>query len=145
MGKMNWGRLILGGIVAGVIIDVSEGLLNGVILMKDWAEAMKALGKAEAGPMQLVGFNVYGLLLGLSAIWLYAAIRPRYGAGPKTAVCAGLAMWFIAYALGSGAGMIMEIFPMRLMAIGILWGLFEIVIATLAGAWFYKEEPASAF
>ena len=26
-------------------------------------------------------------------MWLYAAIRPRYGPGPKTAALAGLALW----------------------------------------------------
>jgi len=145
MGQINWARVILGGIVAGVIIDISEGVLNGVVLMQDWADAMKALGKPEAGPMQIAWFNVYGLVLGLTAIWLYAAIRPRYGAGPKTAVCAGLAMWFIAYALGSAAGMIMGIFPSNLMIIGMIWGLFEMVIATVAGAKLYKEEPVKAF
>jgi hypothetical protein len=31
-------------------------------------------------------------------MWLYAAIRPRYGPGPKTAAVAGFALWFI----GSG-------------------------------------------
>ena len=30
-------------------------------------------------------------LVGILLIWLYAAIRPRYGAGPGTAVLAGVA------------------------------------------------------
>jgi hypothetical protein len=34
-------------------------------------------------------FNATGFLIGIFAIWLYAAIRPRHGPGPKTAVCAG--------------------------------------------------------
>ena len=34
--------------------------------------------------------------LGIAAVWLYAAIRPRYGAGPRTAVIAGLAVWVMA-------------------------------------------------
>ena len=40
-------------------------------------------------------------LIGLFAGWLYAAIRPRYGAGPKTALCAGLFVWFLGYLLTS--------------------------------------------
>ncbi|HSE60477.1 MAG TPA: hypothetical protein VLA99_17380 [Nitrospiraceae bacterium] len=31
----------------------------------------------------------------LSALWLYAAIRPRFGAGPKTALYAGLGVWVL--------------------------------------------------
>ena len=29
-------------------------------------------------------FTVWGFLVGIFAVWLYAAIRPRYGAGAKT-------------------------------------------------------------
>ncbi len=36
MGKINWTRVILGGLVAGVIINVFESVLNGVILTKIW-------------------------------------------------------------------------------------------------------------
>jgi hypothetical protein len=37
MGKINWTRVILGGVVAGAIINVFEYLLNAVVLAKDWA------------------------------------------------------------------------------------------------------------
>jgi hypothetical protein len=46
MGKINLGRVILGGIVAGIVIDIFEGVLNGVVLEKQWADAMTALGKS---------------------------------------------------------------------------------------------------
>jgi len=32
MGKINWVRVILGGVVAGMIINIFEHLLNGVNL-----------------------------------------------------------------------------------------------------------------
>lgn len=48
---------------------------------------MKALGKPELSINQIVGFNITGLAYGIFIVWLYAAIRPRYGAGPKTARC----------------------------------------------------------
>ena len=40
MGKINLGRVILGGIVAGIVIDIFEGVLNGVVLAKQWADVM---------------------------------------------------------------------------------------------------------
>jgi hypothetical protein len=36
------------------------------------------------GGAQLAMFIAWGFLVGIVAIWLYAGIRPRYGAGPKT-------------------------------------------------------------
>ncbi len=44
MGKINWGKVVLGGLLAGVIIDVVEGILEGVILGPEWRQAMQALG-----------------------------------------------------------------------------------------------------
>ena len=35
------------------------------------------------------------VVMGIGLIWLYAAIRPRYGPGPRTAAIAGFVMWLI--------------------------------------------------
>jgi hypothetical protein len=77
MGKINWNRVILGGLVAGVIINIFEYVLNGVILAKDMEAATSALGR-QVGGSALAMFTVWGFLVGIFAVWLYAAIRPRY-------------------------------------------------------------------
>jgi hypothetical protein len=87
MGKINWPRVILGGIVAGLIINLFEFILNGVILAEDMNAAISALGRHLGGP-ELLMFTTWAFLVGIFAVWLYAAIRPRYGAGPKTALAA---------------------------------------------------------
>ena len=141
MPRINLLRVLLGGVAAGVVIDAGEAVLNGVILDQQWRAAMEALGKSSTmNAGQMAAANLYGLMLGIFAIWLYAAIRPRYGAGPRTAICAGMAVWFVAYVLGMLSGTIFEMFPMRLALTAIAWGLPEIVLATLAGAWLYREE-----
>ena len=83
--------MILGGLAAGLIINVIESVLNGVILAKDMEAAISALGR-QMGGGALAMFIAWGFLVGIFAVWLYAAIRPRYGAGPKTAACAGAAV-----------------------------------------------------
>src|SRR5580704_5472242 len=95
MGKINVGRLILGGIVAGIAIDLLDYLVDGIWLAPRWANDMALLGKTEFSQVQLIWFNVIGLLTGIAAIWIYAAIRPRFGAGIKTAIIAGVAVWII--------------------------------------------------
>ena len=74
--------------------NVGETLLNGYLIMPQYAERMMAYGVPES-PYSVPIFAVYGFLLGIVAVWLYAAIRPRFGPGPKTAAMAGLAVWFI--------------------------------------------------
>ena len=142
--SINWKKVILGGLLAGLLINVVEFVVNGWLLKENWAAAMKVIPYAEPmGVLQMVALNVSGFVVGIFTIWLYAAIRPRYGAGPKTAACAGAAVWTLGYLLASVTPMVMHLFPRRLMAIGIAVGLVELIVAAVVGAAVYKEEPAS--
>ena len=141
MGKVNLSRVILGGVLAGVIINFSEFLLNEKVMKTQWEEAMKALGKSmpTSGSAMMV-WIVWGFVVGIAAVWLYAAIRPRYGAGPATAVRAGLAVWFFTCLLTSIAMQNLGLFPMSMLML--VWVLVESIVATVAGAWLYKESAA---
>jgi MFS family permease len=141
MGKINWTRVILGGLVAGFIINVFESVLNGVILAKHIEAAISALGRQMSGGAAAL-FIAWGFLVGIFAIWLYAAIRPRYGAGPKTAACAGAAVWGLGYLLAAATPLALHLFPRRIIAIGLAVGLVEVIIGTLVGGWLYREETA---
>ena len=100
-----------------------------------------ALGKpAQLSADAIVIFNIWGLRLGIAAVWLYAAIRPRYGAGPTTAIRAGLFTWAVAVFLANLGNYPLGLFPTRLLVITSIVALVEIVVATLVGAWLYKEE-----
>jgi hypothetical protein len=141
MGKVNWVRVILGGLLTGVIINVFEFILNGLLLAKDMQAAISALGK-QMGGGQLLMFAAWGFLVGIFAVWLYAGIRPRYGAGLKTALCAGLAVWCLGYLLADVTPLALKLFPIRLTVIGLAVGLVEDSVGTLADAWLYREQTA---
>lgn len=139
MGKINLGRVILGGLVAGVVINVFEYVLNGIVLADQWTDLMKSLNRPALDMTAIVEFNVFGFVSGLVALWTYAAIRPRFGEGPKTAIYAALLTWVTVYVLSDSMPTIMGVFPMPMTSMLIGVGLAEIVLATLAGAYFYKE------
>ena len=139
MGKINGARVILGGLAAGVIINISEYLLNGVILAKDMDAAVSSLNR-QMGGAQIAMFTVWAFLIGMVAVWLYAAIRPRYGAGPKTAITAALAVWCLGYLLAAVTPLALKLFPVSVMIIGLVVGLVEVIVATLVGAKIYREE-----
>lgn len=140
MGKINLGRVIMGGLLAGLVINIGEFVLNAPILGKDWDAAMGELGRTAIGGQQIAVFVVMGFFLGITAVWTYAAVRPRMGPGPKTAICAGSLIWALAYLYPSIGYLVLDLFPSRLIWIGLIWGLVEIPLATVAGAWLYKEE-----
>lgn len=142
MGKINWGRVILGGLLAGLVMNIGEAALHAGLLGEDTRALLEQRGvSAEGDPARLSMLVVMTFVLGIAAVWLYAAIRPRYGPGPKTALCAGLAVWLFAHLwagvyLGAGFG---DLIPAKLAWLPVLWGFFEAPIGTLAGAWVYKE------
>ena len=140
MGKINIGRVVLGGLLAGVVLNIGEFILNVALLEEQWKAAMESLNRAQVGDAAVVWFNLWGIVMGIAIVWTYAAMRPRFGAGPKTAIIVGLALWFMLWVLGFGSSMIMGLYPTILVLITLVWGLFEVPIATVAGAWLYKEE-----
>ena len=144
MAHTNKSRVLLGGLLAGVVINISEFITNGVILKADWGQAMQALGKAPAPSGSAIAiYNVWGFLAGIAAVWIYAAIRPRYGSGAGTAVRAGIATWGLAVLLANLANYPSGLFPTRLLVITAVVAFFEMIIAAVAGAWLYKEDAAA--
>ncbi len=145
MGKINLTRVVLGGIVAGIVIDAFEGILNGVILSSQWAEVLTGLGKSSTmSAKQIVAFDVWGFAVGILTVGLYAAIRPRFGAGPRTGVLAGLAVWALAFAMGDATPVFLHIFPVGTMATSLVVEAVAMAIAGVAGAAVYKESAAAA-
>lgn len=144
MGKISVGRVIGGGLLAGVVINIIEFLVNGLWLAADWEAAMKALGKGGmSGPLPTTIYTLWGFLMGIFAVWLYAAIRPRFGPGPKTACIAAIGAWIPGYLLSLIPPAVMDMFPARLMAIGVVVGLVEVILGTQLGAYIYKEEGSA--
>ena len=143
MGKINLGRVIIGGIVAGLVADVLGYLVDGILLAPQWAEGMKALGHAEFSSNQWIWFNLLGLVSGIVLILIYAGIRPRFGAGAKTAVLAGLAVWVVGALLPNlGLMWFGGLFSHRLTIMTTLGGVVEIIVGAIAGAALYQESAS---
>lgn len=139
MGKINVGRVILGGLVAGLVVNIGETVLNLFVFSDDLNAMLKERNLPDIGGSSIAGFVVLSFLLGIVTVWLYAAIRPRFGAGAGTAVMAALAVWFPAYIFPQVGNLLIGMYGMKLLVIGLLWGLGEIVLGSVAGAWLYRE------
>ncbi|OGU01784.1 MAG: hypothetical protein A2085_03960 [Gemmatimonadetes bacterium GWC2_71_10] len=142
MGRINVGRVVGGGLLAGLVLNVQDFLVHGVMLKADWEQAMTALGKPGAMNDQAVAvFVVIDFLIGIWALWLYAAMRPRFGPGPRTAVIAGLTAWVV-FALFTVSQMPMGLFSTKLLLLPLAIALVVAPLAVAAGAYLYKEEEA---
>jgi hypothetical protein len=145
MGKINYGRVILGGVFGGIIAAFLDWLLNGVLMGQLWEDAMKSLNRSNAFsgaflPFLFLAFSIGGIVL----VWVYAAMRPRFGPGVRTAVYAGLVAWIFAGLLPSMMNAVSGLYNPRLMLYSTLAAMVDIVAGALAGAALYREAAGSA-
>jgi len=139
MAGINVGRVIGGGLVAGLVMNVVDGVTNGVILTARWDAESKRLGlDMSQQPQALAGWLTYDFVAGIALMWLYAAIRPRFGPGAKTAVIAGVALWFITH-LAFAAWVFNGLYSFGIVAASTVGGLVAAVAGGLAGCALYKE------
>jgi hypothetical protein len=144
MGTIAWGRVILGGLVAGVLWFIFEGVVQSLVLGHEWRDALIAVGRTneqiDAGNGRFaMSVIIWCFAAGILGVWLYAAIRPRFGAGPKTATIAGLATWALTYLLPTLVDYAFGLWPTKLLVLPLTSAFFESIVATNAGAWIYKE------
>jgi hypothetical protein len=84
----------------------------------------------------LVGMT---FMLGIMTVWLYAAIRPRLGAGPGTAICAGLVVWTLSYLYMSITMGVLGLNSMDIVVLGVVWTAAEMILASAVGGYLYRE------
>lgn len=139
MGKINMQKVLIGGLIAGVVLNVVDSLLFGVVLKEQMAAAMTSINRPAMTNAQIPWFVFLDFVAGVFLVWLYAAIRPRYGAGPATAAKAGVAAWFLGSLLVTLFMWPMHLMPQNLTIITTLVALVEWPLAAVIGAKFYIE------
>lgn len=131
-------RLVLCGLVAGMIWHVVSVLLL-LALAPDLMPSLRSA--APYGALSGFFFYAIDLAMGMWAIWLYSAIAPRYGDGPRTAAIAGFSWWLIKTLQSSkllGLGFVH--LGASMLPLGAAT-LLAAVVATAVGAWMYHRLP----
>ncbi len=131
-------RVVGGGLVAGLVICASAALMVPVV-GDEMAAAQAALGVPPMGPGAMAFFFAFSLSLGLLVVWLYAALLPRFGPGPRTALLVAVLLWFLTSFSSSAANLAYGFMPLGLTVVGMVWGLAELVVAALVGTRLYRE------
>lgn len=139
MQKINLGRVFAGGLLAGLVINISETILNVAVIASQMEAVLQARNLPPIETREIFSFVVMVFGLGIATTWLYAAIRPRFGPGVVTAVLAGTVVWFFAYLYPGMANAVMQMYPGDVTVITLVWGFVEVVLGAIAGAWVYRE------
>lgn len=142
---INTKKLLIGGIAAGVVLNVIDIIANMVFLgerMRAEANAFKAGLGDQMMEGSMATYIIMDLILGFALVWTYAAIRPRFGPGLKTATYVAVLFWILAGIFYSG------FMHMGMMSNGLWWsfaffGLVNFLVASWVGAWLYTEESTA--
>ncbi len=127
-------RMLAGGLVSGVVF-LAGGVAAHALLGSHMHVEFRSMGMGEVFARHL-GLR---LLFGFVTVFLYAAVRPRFGPGPATALVVAAVVYLLSYVpllnafdeLGSMSG--------GYLLLAYVWGLVEVAVAALAGAWIYAE------
>jgi hypothetical protein len=143
MGGINVIRWLMGGIAAGILVWLIEGA-GALFYMGDMETALAAHNLSmEMSAGVWVQTIVVSLIVGLALVFFYAAARPRFGPGPKTATLMAVVFWVSSYLLSLiGYGMI-GLYPTTMLTLWGLIGLIELILAANLGGWIYREARST--
>jgi hypothetical protein len=146
MAPINYGRVMLGGIVGGFLANIGDFIVNNLIMADDMARMAQRLNLNQtviASPAVGMTWVVIDFVYITLIVWTYAAIRPRFGPGPATAIRAGAVLWAAVCSVLFGFET-MGIFTADSFFKSALLSLATTLLGALAGAWVYKESSNSS-
>ena len=139
---INTGKVITAGLLAGLVFNLFDMVFNFTLLASDMTEMINRLHLDPALATDFskaIPFIVVDFILGLVVVWTYAAMRPRFGPGPMTAILAGAVPWVaitaVMYSFTAigifGAGMFLKSTCLSVITMG---------VGSVVGGWAYKEN-----
>jgi hypothetical protein len=146
MSRINWTRLIIGGVIASVIAFLTDGVFHERVVGADWKTLHATLGISEVkhsafGVLYFAGFE---LGRGFVSMFLYAVMRPLFRPGPKTAALAGIVAWIAFSVTGPAQFIPLGFFSNTLWIKVAAFQLITSILAVIAGAAIYKDANAPA-
>ena len=144
---INTGKVVVGGVVAGIVNNALGFVLFGMWLAPRFATDMNAVaaGLAEKGnsTFAMVATIVMGFIVGITTTWLYAAIRPRFGPGMKTAIIAAIVVWVFGFLFHSDL-LFYGLTSQTTYILASVAAAIQIIATAIVGGMMYKEEGAAA-
>jgi hypothetical protein len=138
-------RVVLSGLIAGVIeliLKIIAGALYLDSLFRAAIEPVNPAWMANVGSTSgMIGFITINLLLGISAMYIYAAMRPSFDARFAAVVSATVAAWAVE-SLNWGIIGLIGIFSWWHICVEATITLGVMLIAVYIGSTVYRDGPA---
>ncbi len=143
--SINKSKVAAGGIAAGLVMAVLEIAMTKLVFGSRMIAEMNAFKPGMGDQMHVSGWwigpLINNLIVGVLLIWLYAAIRPRFGPGMKTSTYAAVFFWLFGSLFSLGYRMMGMMSWGLWLSYAVFW-LVALVIAAATGARIYTESEA---
>jgi hypothetical protein len=140
---INTAKVVTGGLAAGVVGNIIGYLGFGMFLGPRMEAESVAVAPALAGRgmtgSAIAAQVIISFVIGILLVWLYAAMRPRFGPGMKTATYAALAVWVCGVVFHMD-WLIVGMMTASTFVLASVVALVQVIASAGVGAMLYKEE-----
>jgi len=124
---MNWTRIALGGLAAGVVTNVADFVMHGLLLGNTYVEHADVFSQEQANPLW---FAAISILTALFVALLFAKTRQSFAPGWKGGLLFGVLLGLVAFFPNFYEPLVIDGFPYYL---SWCWGGIAVIDSLLAG------------
>ena len=143
---INTSKVVVGGLAAGVMGNIVGYVGFGMLLGPRFEAEAVAVAPVLAGRGMTTGAVVTNIVstfvIGLLLVWLYAAMRPRFGPGARTAIFAAMVVWVCGFFFHMDFLMV-GLVTQQTYALASLVALVQVIASAWVGGMLYKEDEAA--
>jgi hypothetical protein len=124
---MNWTRILVGGVAAGIATNVADFVMHGQIMGATYMRYTEVFSQEQANPLW---FTLIGVCIGIAAALLFGKTRASWAPGWKGGLGYGFFLGLVGFFPGFYNALVIEGFPYYLVW---CWGGITMIDSLIAG------------
>lgn len=125
---MNWTRVVVGGVAAGIVTNLADFVMHGVIMAPTYQRYTEVFSQTQANP---AWFALISVCISLAAAILFGLTRASWAPGAVGGLKYGFFLGLVGFFPGFYNPLVVEGFPYFL---AWCWGGITLIDSLLAGA-----------
>lgn len=140
MGTIKIAGVVAGGLLAGAIWQLVSFAWVTFVLAEELEAILRRFNASALPPQSFLVHLTTALAGGVLLVWLYAAMRSRFGWGLRSALIAGFVVWLFSFVTFMATAVEMNMFSRRLAFLVGLGGMIATSLAAFVGTSAYKDN-----
>ena len=125
---MNWTRILLGGLAAGIVMTIADFVMHGMIMGPTYMKHPEVFDQTAANPLWFV---LVAICISLTLALLFGRTRASWAPGWKGGLTFGFFLGLVAFFPDFYLSIVIDEFPYHLVW---CWGGIKMIDSLLAGA-----------